>query len=166
MSCYVMMIPRASDDLIILRRTSEIRATHLTVSLTIADTPAHGLPGHTGVGASVVGLGTNDQAVLIRIVALRSHCDVTWRGHGQRPTFTADAITSPQGAALRAAVPVFIVGPDSDRLAVTVSGPKSESILLANALISAHLSRFPPSVVAGVGVAGDCGVNRPHCRHQ
>ena len=53
------------DTVIIRRRTSQFGATHLMVSLTLADAPTHLLPGHTGVGAGVVGLDTNVLAVLV-----------------------------------------------------------------------------------------------------
>ena len=85
-------------------------AAHLSVSLTMTDSPAHGLPGHACVWAGVVGLVTNDQAVLIGVITMQSHCTVTRRGLGQLPTSAADSIltssssTSLQGAVLRAAV--------------------------------------------------------------
>ena len=50
---------------IIPRRTSQIRATHLMVSLTPAEAPTHLLPGHAGVGAGIVGLASNVLAVLV-----------------------------------------------------------------------------------------------------
>ena len=58
--CKILVV-----TIIIPRRTSEIWAAHLMVSLTMTDTPAHGLPVHAGVRAGVVGVLTNDQAVLI-----------------------------------------------------------------------------------------------------
>ena len=134
---------------IIPGRTSEIGAAHLMVSLTMTDAPTHGLPGHAGVGAGVVGLVTNVQAVLVGIIT--THRDVTERGLGQLPTFTAAYITiRVQGAALPAAVGAKIKeGIDSVRSAVTVTP--------VVARIPAHGSL---SVVAGVGVAGACRVTR------
>ena len=85
----------------IWRRTSEIGAAHLMVTLTMTDAPTHGLPGHADVGAGVVGPLTNDQAVLVGIITR----GVTGRRLGQLPTLTADSITiGVQGAALPAAV--------------------------------------------------------------
>ena len=123
------------------------------VSLTMTDAPTHGLPGHAGVGAGVVGLFTNDQAVLVGIIT--PHRDVTWRRLGQLPTLSAASITTRvQGAALPAAVGRIIrEGIDSVRSAVTVV------LLPVEALIPAHGS-LPPSVGAGVGVAGDRRVTR------
>ena len=120
--------------------------THLMVSLTITDAPTHGLPGHAGVGAGVVGLATNVQAVLVRIIT--PHRDVTERGLGQLPTFTADSLTiQAQGAALPAAV-LIIEGIDSVRSAVTV-------ILLHVVALIPALGSILLSVGAGVGVAGE-----------
>ena len=50
---------------IIPRRTSQVGATHLMVSLTPADAPTHLIPGHAGVRAGVVGLAIKVLAVLI-----------------------------------------------------------------------------------------------------
>ena len=127
-------------------------ATHLMISLTMTDAPTHGLPGHAGVGAGVVGLVTNGQTVLVRIIATHSHCGVTWRGLGQLPTFSI----------FPAAVVFIIVGIDfSVRSAVTGSTP-------AYALIPAHGSL---SVVAGVIVPEGRGrgvtqVSRPQSHKQ
>ena len=49
----------------IILTTSEVWAAHFMVTLTPAHTLAHVLPGDTGVGAGVVGLGTNILTVLI-----------------------------------------------------------------------------------------------------
>ena len=76
----------------ILWRTSEIGAAHLMVSLTVTEAPTHGLPVHAGVGAGVVGLLTNVQAVLVGIIT--PLCDVTGRGHGELPTLTAVSMDS------------------------------------------------------------------------
>ena len=46
-------------DITMMRRTSEMWAAHLMVSLTITYAPAHGLQGYAGVWAGVVGLVTN-----------------------------------------------------------------------------------------------------------
>ena len=75
-----------------IQRTSEIGVAHLMVTLTMTDAPTHGLPGHAGVGAGVVGLVTNVQAVLVGIIT--THRDVTRRGHGQLPTLTAVSMDS------------------------------------------------------------------------
>ena len=53
------------DTITIRRRTFQVGATHLIVSLTPAEAPTHLLPGHAGVGAGVVGLATNVLAVLV-----------------------------------------------------------------------------------------------------
>ena len=125
-------------------------AAHLMVSLTMTDASTHGLPGHAGVGAGVVGLATNVLAVLVGIIT--THRDVTLRGLGQPPTLSAASSTiRVQGAALPTAVWLIIKeGIESVRSAVTV--------VSLNALIPAHGS--PPCVAAGVGVAGDRRVTR------
>ena len=143
-------------------------AAHLMVSLTMTDAPTHGLPGHAGVGAGVVGLVTNVQAVLVGIITL--HCGVTVRGYGQLPTFSA---VSPkitvQGAALPAAVGLIIqAGSDFVRSASRVRSAVTP-VSPADALIPAHLSLSVVAGVGAVGVAEDCRVNRvsrPHCHHQ
>ena len=100
------------------RRTSQVWATHLMVSLTPADAPTHLLPGYAGIGAGVVGLLTNVQAVLVGIITPPS--DVTGRGLGQLPTLSADSTTiRVKGAALPAAVIITIEGSDPVRSAVT-----------------------------------------------
>ena len=77
------------------------------------------------------------------------HRDVTERGLGQRPTFTADSLTiQVQGAALPAAVLIIIGGIEYVRSAVT------EHRCPVVALIPAHGSILL-SVGAGVGVAGE-----------
>ena len=63
-------------------RTSQVGATHLMVSLTLADTLTHLIPGHAGVMAGVVGLMTNVLAVLVGVITLRPHRSVTGRGLG------------------------------------------------------------------------------------
>ena len=114
-------------------RTYEIGAAHLMVTLTVTDAPTHGLPGHAGVGASVVGLLTNVLAVLVGIIALHSHRGVTGRGLGQLPTLTADSILiRVQGAALPAAVVIIKDGLDCVGSAVTFVP------ILVDALIPAH----------------------------
>ena len=147
------------------------------VTLAMTDAPTHGLPGHTGFGAGVVGLVTNDQAVLVGIIATHSHRGVTGRGHGQLPTLSAvsfnpfaplpfmniaDRNISAQGAAFPAAVNIIFVvieGPEgvSDIVssAVTV-------VIPADAQIPTHLFVVVsiPGVVAGVGVVVDQGVTR------
>ena len=141
------------------RRTSQIRATHLMVSLTPAVTPTHLLPGHAGVGAGIVGLVTNVLAVLICVITSRPHRGVTGRGYGQLPTFIAASITTRVSGAglprLEAAVLIIKVGPDvvSVRSAVTV-------VISPDALIPAHGPVPLVSVVTGVGVGG--AVTRPH----
>ena len=74
----------------VLRRTSQVGATHLMVSLTPADAPTHLLPGHARVGAGVVGLLTNVLAVLVGVITPWLYCGVTGRGHGHLPTFITD----------------------------------------------------------------------------
>ena len=130
------------------------------VTLTMTDAPTHGLPGHAGVGAGVVGLMADVLAVLVGIIT--PHRCVTRRGHGQLPTLSADSTTIfVQGAALPAAVLIIIiVGLDCVRSAVAVC-------ILVDALIPTQDSTR--IVVAGVGVAGDRGVTRvfrPHCHQQ
>ena len=56
---------KIGETVTIPKRTSQVGATHLMVSLTPADAPTHLLPGHTGVGAGVVGLVTDVLAVLV-----------------------------------------------------------------------------------------------------
>ena len=51
--------------IMISRRTSEVWAAHLMVTLTPAHTLAHVPPGDTDVGAGVMGLATNILTVLI-----------------------------------------------------------------------------------------------------
>ena len=67
-SCNIIMTVikhRITVTIPIPRRTSEIGATHLSVSLTMTDAMTHGLPGHAGVWAGVVGLVTKVLTVLI-----------------------------------------------------------------------------------------------------
>ena len=59
--CDVMI----GGTVIISRRTSQVGATLLMVSLTPAEAPTHLLPGHAGVGAGVVRLVTDVLTVLV-----------------------------------------------------------------------------------------------------
>ena len=137
---------------IILRRTSQVGATHLMVSLTPADAPTHLLPGHAGVGAGVVGLVTNVLAVLVGVITPWPHRGVTGRGLGQLPTFTAASPTITICAAaaglpgLEAAVLISGVGPEL----ASVRSAETE-VTQPDAQITAH---GLPRVVADVRVGG------------
>ena len=106
-------------------RTSEVGATHLMVSLTPADAPAHVTQGHAGVRAGVVDLLTNVLAVLVGVITFE-HRAVTGSCHGQSSSFTAGCTytISPLSAGLpgwKAAVLVSLHGLEAIRSALTVS---------------------------------------------
>ena len=149
------------------RRTSQVGATHLMVSLTPAEALTHLLPGHAGVGAGVVGLLTNVLAVLVWVITSRPHRGVTGRGDGQLLTFTAAYSTMiiwVSGAGLprlEATVHIIDVGPEP----VSVRSVTVTPVIPLNALIPAHHTPPTLSVVARVRVGR--AVIRPHSpQHQ
>ena len=150
------------------RRTYQVGATHLMVSLTPAEALTHLLPGHAGVGAGVVGLVTNVYAVLVGVITSRPRGGVTGRGLGHPLTFTADYITiQVSGAGLpgiKAALLIFII---VVVVGVAVVAAVTYVILPDNALIPAH-SPILLSVVAGVEVevGGKTAPNSSHHQHQ
>ena len=136
------------------RRTSQVGAAHLMVSLTPAETLTHLLPGHADVAAGVVGPETNVLAVLVGVKTPRPHRGVTGRGHGQLPTFTAASMTiRVPGAGIPGLEAALLIIGGGTRSAVTV-------VTQPDALIPAHYHPPTLSVVTGVGVGR--AVTRPH----
>ena len=80
---------------IVIPRASEVWAAHIKVRVTPLETFAHVQHPDTGLGAPVVGEQTQMLTGQVIIMTLEGRVGVVaGRGHGQRPTFTADCILS------------------------------------------------------------------------
>ena len=145
------------------RRTSQVGATNLMVSLTPADAQTHLVPGHAGVGAGVVGLASNVLAMFVGVITPRPFRGFTGRGHGLPPTFNAYSILI-----------VHVAGLPGLEAALLISGVWVEVVVVSSAvtgvtpsdaLIPAHGPPLTPCVVAIVRVGG--AVTRPRSsKHQ
>ena len=105
---------------------SEVRSAHSKVRVAPLDSSAHVQQADTGLGAAVVSLVTKVLTGLVVVVTLQGGAGViTRRGHGQRPTLTADCIISVarSPSCLDAALPGGLA-------AVLVSGQGAEGVIV------------------------------------
>ena len=105
---------------------SEVRSAHFKVRVTPLDSSAHMQQADTGLGTAVMCLVTQVLTGLIVVVTLEGRaCVVTRRGHGQRPTLTADCIIS-----VARSPPFLDAAPPGGQAAVLVSGQGAEGVIV------------------------------------